>query len=59
MEATLAEFGTWMASHHFPVNDSETKIIIFGSQNQWSKVNIEGVLVGSSVIKSVRNLGAW
>jgi len=51
MEATIAEFRTWMASHHFPVNASKTKFIIFGSQNQLSKVNIKGVLVGSSVIK--------
>lgn len=46
MEATIAEFRTWVASHHFFLNDSKTKFVIFGSQNQLSKVNIEGVLVG-------------
>ena len=46
MEATIAEFRTWMASHHLSLNDSKTEFIIIGSKHQLSKVNFEGILVG-------------
>jgi hypothetical protein len=62
IEASIVDLRAWMSSHYLQLNDAKTEFMIIGSQHQLSKVNIEGVLVGSSVIKpaeSVRNLGTW
>ena len=43
-------------------NDTKTEFFIIGSYQQLSKVSIESIAVGTSVIKPVeyvRNLGAW
>ena len=44
------------------INDTKTEFFIIGSYQQLSKVSIESIAVGTSVIKPVeyvRNLGAW
>ena len=43
-------------------NDTKTEFFIIGSYQQLSKVSIESIAVGTSVIKPVeyvRNLGVW
>ena len=44
------------------INDTKTEFFIIDSYQQLSKVSIESIAVGTSVIKPVeyvRNLGAW
>ena len=37
MKATIAEFLTWMVSHHLSLNDKKNVFIIIGSQHQLSQ----------------------
>ncbi|CAH3041188.1 unnamed protein product, partial [Porites lobata] len=57
-----AEVRIWMISHRLLTNDKKTEFLIIGSYQQLSKVSIESIAVGTSVMKPVecvRNLGAW
>lgn len=62
IEECIAEVRIWMISHQQLTNDTKTEVFIIGSYQQLSKVSIESIAVGTSVIKPVecvRNLGAW
>ena len=51
---------TWLVSYRLLINDSKTEVLLVGSRQQLSKVNIEGIKVGEAIFKlteSVRNLG--
>lgn len=51
-----------MISHRLLIDDTRTEFLIIGSYQQLSKVSIESIAVGTSIIKPVecvRNLGAW
>ena len=44
------------------INDAKTEFVIIGSRQQVSKIHIDKISVGESVVKPdkvVRNLGAW
>ena len=44
------------------INDSKTEFLIIGSRAQLSKININSITVGDSLIepvKNARNLGSW
>lgn len=44
------------------INDSKTEFFIIGSRGQLSKININSITVGDSIIEPVKNarkLGSW
>ena len=62
IEECIAEDRIWMISPLLLINDTKTEFFIIGSYQRLSKVSIESIAVGTSVIKPVeyvRNLGAW
>ena len=62
IEECIAEDRIWMISPLLLTNDTKTEFFIIGSYQQLSKVSIESIAVGTSVMKPVecvRNLGAW
>ena len=62
IEECIAEVRIWMISHRPLTDDTKTEVFIIGSYKRLSKVSIESIAVGTSVIKPVecvRNLGAW
>ena len=62
IEKCIAEVHIWMVSHRLLINDMKTEFLIIGSYQQLSKVSIESIAVGTSVIKRlecVHNLSAW
>ena len=61
LEACLCEIRHWMAANWLKLNDSKTEFIIFGSQNNLSKINIKTITVGGETInisQSVKSIGA-
>ena len=48
----IAEVRIWMVSHRLLINDMKTEFLIIGSYQQLSKVSIESIAVGTSVIKT-------
>ena len=52
IEECIAEVRIWMVSHRLLINDMKTEFLIIGSYQQLSKVSIESVAVGTSVIKT-------
>ena len=51
-----------MVSYRLMINDSKTEFLIIGSRGRLSKININSIMVGDSIIepvKSTRNLGSW
>ena len=63
IENCIADDRAWLVSHRLMFNDSKTEFLIIGSWQQLSKVTIASIEVGwlwhSTIIKHVRNLGAW
>ena len=62
IEECIADVRIWMISHRLLTDDTKTEVFIIGSYKELSKVSIESIAVGTSVIKPVecvRNLGAW
>ena len=50
----------WMLQNRLMLNDSKTELMIIGTPKQTSKLNLNGITVGNSVIKpsvNARNLG--
>ena len=52
IEECIAEVRIWMVSHRLLINDVNTEFLIIGSYQQLSKVSIESIAVGTSVIKT-------
>ena len=50
IEECIAEVRIWMVSHRLLINDMNTEFLIIGSYQQLSKVSIESIAVGTSVI---------
>ena len=51
-----------MVSNRLLINNSKTEFLVIGSKHQLAKINVDSIMVGNTVIKSVtsvRNLGAW
>ena len=62
IEECIVEVRIWMISHRLLTNERKTEFFLIGSYQQLSKVFVESIAVGTSVIKPVecvRNLGAW
>ena len=60
LSACIADVRTWMLSHKLKINDTKTEFMILGTPQQLSKVSIESIAVGNSLItpvKSLKNLG--
>ena len=55
IEECIAEVRIWMVSHWLLINDMKTEFI-FGSYQQLSKVSIESIAVGTSVIIKTRGV---
>ena len=56
----ISDIRLWMQSNLLKLNDSKTEIVLLGSQQQLSKLNMLEVSVGNVIIKpcsKVRNLG--
>ena len=61
-EICVAVVRAWMLSNRLLINDAKTEFVIIGSRKQVSKIHIDKITVGESVVKPVkvvRNLGAW
>ena len=52
IEECIAEVRIWMVSPRLLINDIKTEFLILGSYQQLSKVSIESIAVGTSVIKT-------
>ena len=52
IEECIAEVRIWMVSPRLLINDIKTEFLIIGSYQQLSKVSIESIAVGTSVIKT-------
>ena len=50
IEKCFAEVNIYMISHQLLINDTKTEFLIIGSYQQSSKVSIESIAVGTSVI---------
>ena len=62
IEQCITDLRAWMVSNRLLINDSKTEFLVIGSKHQLAKINVDGIMVGNTVIKSVtsvRNLGAW
>ena len=60
IEACLDELRQWMSQNYLKLNNAKTEVIVVGSKQQRSKVNITEVRVGDTVVTptdSVTNLG--
>ena len=58
----VADVRAWMLSNRLLINDVKTEFVIIGSRQQVSKIHIDKIIVGESMVKPdkvVRNLGAW
>ena len=61
LEACVDYIRGWMLQNRLMLNDSKTELMIIGTPKQTSKLNLNGITVGNSVIKpsvNTRNLGA-
>ena len=62
IEQCITDLRAWMVSNRLLINDSKTEFLVIGSKHQLAKINVDSIMVGNTVIKSVtsvRNLGAW
>ena len=60
LEACVDYIRGWMLQNRLMLNDSKTDLMIIGTPKQTSKLNLNGITVGNSVIKpsvNTRNLG--
>ena len=60
IEACLDELRQWMSRNYLKLNNAKTEVIVVGSKQQRSKVNITEVRVGDTMVTptdSVTNLG--
>ena len=60
LEACVDYIRGWMLQNRLMLNDSKTELMIIGTPKQTSKLNLNGITVGNSVIKpsvNTRNLG--
>ena len=61
LELCINEIRQWMKSNFLKLNDKKTEFMLFGSHQQFSKINIDCIHIGDSSIASAsqaRNLGA-
>ena len=59
-EACIQYVRSWMCQNKLKLNDSKTEFLIIGTPRQVSKLNINDITVGNSVVRpsdTVRNLG--
>ena len=62
LEQCLRDLRKWMLSCKLKLNDSKTEFLIIGTPRQVSKLNINRITVGSTVVKQsmvAKNLGVW
>lgn len=62
MENCVRDVRSWMISNKLMINDSKTELMVIGSRQQLSKINIQCIKIGESDIipvHTVRNLGSW
>ena len=60
IEACVDYIRGWMLQNKLMLNDNKTELLIIGTCKQISKLNVNGVVVGDSVVKpsiNARNLG--
>jgi len=54
LEACVKYVRGWMFQNKLKLNDGKTELLIIGTPKQVSKLNLDGVTVGDSVIKTLR-----
>ena len=62
IENCVADIRAWMLSNRLLINDTNTEFVIIGCRQKMSKIHIDKITGGESIIKLVkvlRNLGAW
>ena len=62
MERCILDIHTWMLTDKLKLNENKTEVMLIGTKQQLSKVNIDSLTVGSIDIAPVtvaRNLGTW
>ena len=56
LEHCIADVRHWMLTNKLKINDTKTEVMVIGSRQQLTKVNINGIKIGNDVIKPVRSL---
>ena len=62
MERCISDIRMWMLTDKLKLNGDKTELMLIGAKQQLSKVNIDGLSVGSikfAPFTVVRNLGTW
>ena len=62
MERCISDTRMWMLTDKLKLNGDKTELMLIGAKQQLSKVNIDGLSVGSikfAPFTVVRNLGSW
>ena len=62
MELCIRDLRSWMLHDKLKLNDNKTNFILIGTRQQLSKVDVDSLCVGDSIvsqIKSAKNLGTW
>ena len=62
MELCIRDLRTWMLHDKLKLNDNKTNFLLIGTRQQLSKVDVDFLCVGDSIvspIKSAKNLGTW
>ena len=62
MELCIRDLRTWMLHDKLKLNDNKTNFILIGTRQQLSKVDVDSLCVGDSIvspIKSAKKLGTW
>ena len=57
IEGGVAEIRAWMSSNFLKLNDDKTEVIIFGSAQQLTKIELHVVHIGDSLITVSHNVG--
>ena len=58
----MAALKSWARQHSLMLNDGKTELLVLGTRQQLSKINIGHLRVGDAIVAastSVRNLGSY
>lgn len=62
MQDCVADIKSWARQHSLMLNDGKTELLVLGTRQQLSKINISHLRVGDAIVAastSVRNLGSY
>ena len=62
MQDCVADIKSWARQHSLMLNDGKTELLVLGTRQQLSKINISHLRVGDAIVApsmSVQNLGSY